>query len=214
MSKYSKFNVVYLLQKWMDSVSGQTFLNYAYSWGASVVILGTLFKLTHLPGANFFLYLGMGTEVFVFFISAFDRPFDKTADGMELEHGDYVNAAGGISPKITRTAPAAAPNNGLLELLNTRLAELEKMNKRLPDGKETDEIRNVLTAIHQVYQQQLVKLSSQLTSIDRMDELFKIQNAYLGELNKIYAKMLEAMGGRTAILSENASTEDNKNDKQ
>lgn len=214
MSKYSKFNVVYLLQKWMDSVAGQTFLNYAYSWGASVVILGTLFKLTHLPGANFFLYLGMGTEVFVFFISAFDRPFDKTADGMELEHGDYVNAAGGISPKITRTAPTAAPNNGLLELLNTRLAELEKMNKRLPDGKETDEIRNVLTAIHQVYQQQLVKLSSQLTSIDRMDELFKIQNAYLGELNKIYAKMLEAMGGRTAILSENASTEDNKNDKQ
>ena len=214
MSKYSKFNVVYLLQKWMDSVAGQTFLNYAYSWGASVVILGTLFKLTHLPGANFFLYLGMGTEVFVFFISAFDRPFDKTADGMELEHGDYVNAAGGISPKITRTAPAAAPKIGLLELLNTRLAELEKMNKRLPDGKETDEIRNVLTAIHQVYQQQLVKLSSQLTSIDRMDELFKIQNAYLGELNKIYAKMLEAMGGRTAILSENASTEDNKNDKQ
>ena len=84
MSKYSKFNIIYRLQKWMDSVAGQTFLNYAYSWGASVVILGTLFKLTHLPGANFFLFLGMGTEVFVFFISAFDRPFDKTADGMEL----------------------------------------------------------------------------------------------------------------------------------
>ena len=85
MTTYSKFNLVYRLQKWMDSVPGQTFLNYAYSWGASIVILGTLFKLTHLPGANFFLFLGMGTEVFVFFISAFDRPFDKTADGMELD---------------------------------------------------------------------------------------------------------------------------------
>jgi hypothetical protein len=67
-------------------------MNYAYSWGASIVILGTLFKLTHLPGANLMLFIGMGTEVFVFFIAAFDRPFDKTADGMELpthvEDGD------------------------------------------------------------------------------------------------------------------------------
>ena len=202
MSKYSKFNVVYQLQKWMDSVAGQTFLNYAYSWGASIVILGTLFKLTHLPGANFFLFLGMGTEVFVFFISAFDRPFDKTTDGMELEHGEVSGMTGVVPGRINRMTPSQAPDNGLLELLNTRLAELEKMNRKLPDGKETDEIRNVLTAIHEVYKQQLVKLSSQLTSIDRMDELFKIQNAYLGELNKIYAKMLEAMGGRTAVLAD------------
>ncbi len=84
MTQYSKFNVIYRLQKWLDSVPGQTFMNYAYSWGAAVVILGTLFKLTHLPGANIALFLGMGTEVFVFFISAFDRPFDKTADGKDL----------------------------------------------------------------------------------------------------------------------------------
>lgn len=84
MSDYSKFNIVYRLQKWMDSVPGQTFLNYAYSWGASIVIAGTLFKLTHLPGANIMLFLGMGTEVVVFFLSAFDRPFDKTADGRDI----------------------------------------------------------------------------------------------------------------------------------
>ena len=84
MGDYSKFNIVYRLQKWMDSVPGQTFLNYAYSWGASIVILGTLFKLTHLPGANLMLFLGMGTEVLVFFLSAFDRPFDKTADGRDI----------------------------------------------------------------------------------------------------------------------------------
>ena len=65
MGEYSKFNIVYHLQKWMDSVPGQTFLNYAYSWGASIVILGALFK-------------------FVFFLSAFDRPFDKTADGRDI----------------------------------------------------------------------------------------------------------------------------------
>ena len=84
MTVYSKYNIVYHLQKWMDSVPGQTFLNYAYSWGASIVILGTLFKLTHLPGANLMMFVGMGTEVVVFFLSAFDRPFDKTQDGREL----------------------------------------------------------------------------------------------------------------------------------
>lgn len=84
----SKINLITRLQHWMDSVPGQTFLNYAYSWGASIVILGALFKLTHLPGGNLMLFAGMGTEVFVFFISAFDRPFDKTEIGKELPH-DY-----------------------------------------------------------------------------------------------------------------------------
>ena len=84
MANHSKYNLVYRLQKWIDTVDGQTFLNYAYSWGASVVILGALFKLTHLPLANIMLFIGMGTEVLVFFISAFDRPFDKTADGRDL----------------------------------------------------------------------------------------------------------------------------------
>ena len=67
MSK--KINIVVRLQHWMDSVPGQTFLNYAYSWGASIVILGALFKLTHIPGGNFMLFIGMGTEVVVFFLS-------------------------------------------------------------------------------------------------------------------------------------------------
>lgn len=101
MSSYSRYNIVYHLQRWMDSVPGQTFLNYAYSWGASIVILGTLFKLTHLPGANFMLFLGMGTEVIVFFLSAFDRPFDKTAQGRELPTH--------IDNEETDDTPATAP---------------------------------------------------------------------------------------------------------
>ena len=99
MTVYSKYNIVYHLQKWMDSVPGQTFLNYAYSWGASIVILGTLFKLTHLPGANLMMFVGMGTEVIVFFLSAFDRPFDKTQDGRELPtHYDIEGENDGEAP--------------------------------------------------------------------------------------------------------------------
>ena len=111
MAEYSKYNIVYRLQKWMDSVPGQTFLNYAYSWGASIVIFGTLCKLTHLPGANFWLFLGMGTEVFVFFISAFDRPFDKTADGRDLpthvEDGEEVEEGAEATDHVTMQAPQA-----------------------------------------------------------------------------------------------------------
>lgn len=80
----SKLNIVTRLQHWMDSVPGQTFLNYAYSWGAAIVILGALFKLTHLPGGNIMLFLGMGTEALVFFLAAFDRPFDKKEIGKDL----------------------------------------------------------------------------------------------------------------------------------
>lgn len=68
------------MQKWMDSPKGQTFLNYAYSWGASIVILGALFKLTHIGGADIMLFLGMGTEVIVFFLAGFERPFSSSND--------------------------------------------------------------------------------------------------------------------------------------
>lgn len=60
------------MQDVMSTPKGQTVLNYAYNWGASIVLMGALFKLIHLPGANVALCLGMGTEVLIFFISAFD----------------------------------------------------------------------------------------------------------------------------------------------
>ena len=118
-TKYSKINFIYFMQKWMDSVPGQTFMNYAYSWGAAVVILGTLFKLTHLPGANIMLFIGMGTEVFVFFISAFDRPFDKSTIDMTLDnHMDDSVIDHAVEAPFDETddepvsAPASAPYAG------------------------------------------------------------------------------------------------------
>lgn len=102
----SKINFVDRMQHWMDSVPGQTFLNYAYSWGASIVILGTLFKLTHLPGANTMLFIGMGTEVVVFFLSAFDRPFDKQEIGRELS-ADYLSDEE-IAEKMNRQSESEA----------------------------------------------------------------------------------------------------------
>lgn len=279
MTEYSKFNMVYRLQKWMDSVPGQTFLNYAYSWGASVVILGTLFKLTHLPGANFMLYLGMGTEVIVFFLSAFDRPFDKTADGMDLAiHSEEENegeaATGGVQVQgggtviigggfvgggavesgnsgktgissvdtggsgetgisgetiiggggvigggfvgglagspVAQSADASwiqqqqelspemeeATTNYVAELnrLTEMLAKVSEQSARLTrDSEEMENLNRTLTSICKVYEMQLKGASAQIGTIDQINEQSRRMAEQIGELNKIYARMIEAM---------------------
>ena len=101
-------NIVAMLQRWMDSKAGQTFLNYAYSWGASIVILGTLFKLTHIPGANLMLFIGMGTEVVVFFLSAFDRPFEKgSTDENQATSTATPQAGSSVAPTLIGAATPA-----------------------------------------------------------------------------------------------------------
>lgn len=302
MTTYSKINIIYRLQKWMDSVPGQTFLNYAYSWGASIVILGTLFKLTHLPGANFFLFLGMGTEVFVFFLSAFDRPFDKTTDGMELDvhagaaSSEQVGHAGGSTVIIGGGAPASggsvpasgvsapvssdsapvvsggapvgggtviigggAPASGsvsfgggapvvdseaiaavsssvisvsgggpvsgggsaapsalpqmtpeLEEATANYIEELKRLTEMLSrvseqtdklahDSEEMENLNRTLTGICKVYELQLKSASSQIGTIDDINEQTRKMAAQIADLNKIYARMIEAMTAKMNV---------------
>lgn len=291
MGEYSKFNIVYHLQKWMDSVPGQTFLNYAYSWGASVVILGTLFKLTHLPGANIMLFAGMGTEVLVFFLSAFDRPFDKTADGRDipthvteeyLETGEVTygenegtpvsggqtiiigggsfGGGAGVSAASSSVAgcekgegaeqidesvaAAVAPGagfsensaavagatmtggsvaggsvaggntawvagqqgvtpemadaqNNYVEELKKLVETLEKVNEQSTrltrDSEEMENLNRTLTGISKVYEMQLKGASQQIGTIDQINEQSRKMAQQIEQLNKIYARMIEAM---------------------
>lgn len=90
-------NPIIKIQRWIDTPSGQVFMNYAYSWGAAIVILGTLFKLTHIPGANLMLFIGMGTEVLVFFISGFEKTYDKvpSSENGAVAGGPAVIVTGG-----------------------------------------------------------------------------------------------------------------------
>ena len=97
--------IIYKIQKWMDTMAGQTFMQYAYSWGAAVVILGTLFKLTHLPGANLMLFLGMGTEVLVFVLSGFERVTEKS----EETSTGAANVQQVVLPQNTVTVAGEAP---------------------------------------------------------------------------------------------------------
>ena len=199
MTTYSKYNVIYHLQKWMDSVPGQTFLNYAYSWGASIVILGTLFKLTHLPGANFFLFLGMGTEVLVFFLSAFDRPFDKTTDGMELDihMGEEALKSAGVHGEVkmvgeptvgvnkpadaVMSAPVATPiatpeleeatTNYVEELkrLTETLADVSAQSKRL--AHDSEEMENLNRTLTGICKVYEMQLKSASSQIGTIDEI-------------------------------------------
>lgn len=291
MGEYSKFNIVYHLQKWMDSVPGQTFLNYAYSWGASIVILGALFKLTHLPGANFMLFAGMGTEAFVFFLSAFDRPFDKTADGRDIPThvteeyletgkvtygenegtpvsggqtiiiggGSFGGGAGvsaasssvagsekgeGAEQIDESVAAAVAPGagfsengaavagatmtggsvaggsiaggntawvagqqgvtpemadaqNNYVEELKKLVETLEKVNEQSTrltrDSEEMENLNRTLTGISKVYEMQLKGASQQIGTIDQINEQSRKMAQQIEQLNKIYARMIEAM---------------------
>ena len=53
------------------SKSWKGFMAYVYGWGASVVIVGALFKLQHYPGSGPMLIIGLGTEAIIFFLSLF-----------------------------------------------------------------------------------------------------------------------------------------------
>lgn len=154
--KYSRFNIIYLLQKWMDSVGGQTFLNYAYSWGASVVILGTLFKLTHLPYADIMLYVGMGTEVVVFFLNAFDRPFDKTQDGIDLASKDKQAS----DVRMTEDDVKNMLSSENVQLYRTKLSELSVMLE-----KEKEAVGRMISETS-VCADDMVSLSENIKKID------------------------------------------------
>ncbi len=268
MTKYSKFNIIYLLQKWLDSVPGQTFMNYAYSWGASIVILGALFKLTHLPGANFMLFLGMGTEVLVFFIAGFDRPFDKTEDGKDLPthvvddenmegelavgvSGGFVGGGGGgtiiigggaasgaatesqqtepgdgtisfgggvggggvavaggvVGGVVGGVAQAEVPDidaEGMEEATESYVEQLKKLTETLQkvaeqserltrDSEEMENLNRTLTGICKVYEMQLKGASQQIGTIDEINDQTRKMAEQIAELNRIYARMIEAM---------------------
>ncbi|MFO7872862.1 MAG: gliding motility protein GldL [Bacteroidales bacterium] len=55
----------------------KTFMSRLYGWGASLVIIGALFKIMHWPGADYALVIGMGVEAVVFFFSAFEHVYEE-----------------------------------------------------------------------------------------------------------------------------------------
>ena len=258
--------IIYKIQKWMDTMAGQTFMQYAYSWGAAIVILGTLFKLTHLPGANLMLFVGMGTEVLVFVLSGFERVTERldepgtattqqavvpqgstvivgtgtpvapasgvvigspvaNLDPEALAHGAALSAAaanlasagqaaaeaqlalsqlksGGLSvdpAQIKATDPAAieeAVKNYAEELteLTEVLSRVKVQAARMStDSEEMENLNRTLTGIATVYELQLRNISKQVSTIEQIDEQTRRMAGQIEELNKVYARMIQAL---------------------
>lgn len=99
-------------QKFLSSKKYKTFMGYLYGWGAAVVMVGAYFKLTHIPGADVMLALGLGVEAVIFFMSAFepqhmefawDNVFvelDENWDGKQKTQFATTGATGGAASNV------------------------------------------------------------------------------------------------------------------
>ena len=210
------------IQDYLDSPKGRILFNYLYSWGAAVVILGALFKLTHIKGANLMLFIGMGTEVLVFFISGFERPYIPNKDEEDYEDAPrirgniIINGTAQAAPVQTVqpvVAPAAAAPSESGSSLNVDGVEnitqdyiarvhdltlkMEQMcrhsEKMEQSSEEIEQLSRNLISINTFYEMHLKSASTQMENIERVNEQTRQMVAQIEELNRVYARMVEAM---------------------
>ena len=203
------------IQDYLDSPKGRILLNYLYSWGAAVVILGALFKLTHIKGANLMLFIGMGTEVLVFFISGFERPFipskeDQEEDDVTPVRQITVKGRTGTDAQQPVSAPVSAESTSPLNIggveditqdyiarVHDLTLKMEKMcrhsEKMEQSSEEIEQLSRNLISINTFYEMHLKSASTQMENIEKVNEQTKQMVQQIEELNRVYARMVEAM---------------------
>lgn len=170
-------------------------MSMLYGWGASLVILGALFKINHYPGANVMLILGMGVEALIFFFSAFE-PIHEEVDwtlvypelaGMGHTEGYKQRSSEEeriLSEKLDNLLKAAHIDAELIESLSTGLNKLNVTAKCL--NASTD-----IMGVNTNYADQLTVLTESL-----------------GRLNVLYTQQLEASSRQ---MEATAKAQDNMN---
>jgi gliding motility-associated protein GldL len=122
------------------------FMAKLYGWGAAVVIVGALFKIQHWPGASPMLVAGLGTEAFIFFMSAFepiheDPNWELVYPELALGHSDELDhdalAAGGgkdtVSDHLDKMLEEAKIDGELLGRLGDGMRALGDNANQLKD---------------------------------------------------------------------------------
>ncbi len=170
------------LSAFISSDKGQRFFNFAYSIGAAVVIWGALFKILHLPGGNMLLSLGMGTEVLMFLLTAFDRPpkeyeWEKVYPALRDE-----NAAD--------EGPVQRPEIGIAQA---------RRAAGIPDGIELSENDS------RSLSESISKMAAAADQLSRMAELTTATQKYLDGIGAIAADM-QQLHATTAALNEVSAT--------
>jgi gliding motility-associated protein GldL len=112
-------------------------MNFVYGFGAAIVIVGALFKILHLPGANLMLSVGLLTEALIFVISAFE-PVHQEPDWSlvypELAGGEPTKRAssgGSVSQQLDSMLSQAKVGPELIESLGSGLQSLSSNVKEM-----------------------------------------------------------------------------------
>lgn len=222
MENTEKKGLLTKIQDYLDSPKGRILLNYLYSWGAAVVILGALFKLTHIKGANLMLFIGMGTEVLVFFISGFERPYipgqedEEEDDAPRLRGNIIINGTAQaapvqtVQPAVAKTAAAQAEQGSSLNVdgvenitqdyiarvhdLTLKMEQMCRHSEKMEQSsEEIEQLSRNLISINTFYEMHLKSASTQMENIEKVNEQTRQMVAQIEELNRVYARMVEAM---------------------
>ncbi|MCQ2348410.1 MAG: gliding motility protein GldL [Paludibacteraceae bacterium] len=181
---------------WYHSYEGKKVINIIYSAGASVVIVGALFKILHWPGASIVLMMGMFTEAFLFLIGVLEAPHEEFHWGnvfpQLIEYGSpdervaRSKAELGMAPAMGAAGEGgAAPKAGVSPLSDK---ELEALKDSMNDLAKTAG--------------QLSELGKLATSTNKLGE--KMDAA--SEAAAKYAESASALGDKSAALSEAYTT--------
>lgn len=202
------------------------FMARLYGWGASIVILGALFKINHYPYADEMLVLGLGTEAIIFFFSAFEKPSvdpDWSVIYPELQpfyHGD------GIVKKRDNIRPTKELDN-LLKNANIDQQLIDRLGKGLDKlGESTSKMSNVADAalasneyaenikmasnsaldLNSAYQKTSDSLQSEVDVNNSYGEKVKEATGHISELSSSYEeanKILKNDISATEVFSNN-----------
>lgn len=173
-----------------QSKASKRFMNMAYGLGASIVIIGALFKIIHFEigplTGNVMLTLGLVTEAIIFAISAFE-PVDDDLDWSLV----YPELAGGQSEKKDKENPQGILSKKLDELLKEAKIDGELM------ASLGDSIKNFEGAAKNI--------SSTVDSVEatkKYGEELTLAAAQMESLNSLYKVQLESINKQAAINEE------------
>jgi len=160
----------------------KTIMPKVYGIGAAVVIIGAMFKILHLEGANEMLMIGLTTEAIIFFLSAFEPPHsepDWSKVYPELSD-DYVGESS--TPRIQKKS-GASPTQ-----------EMDKMMEKAKIGPELIEslgkgMRNMADSASK-----MSNLADAAVATNDYANNVKTASKSLSEMNKSYATTAQAMG--------------------
>lgn len=205
MGKIKKYKNI--VERFLSNESGQRFFNAAYSLGAAVVILGALFKILHLSGGNEMLCIGMGTEVLMFLLTAFDRPeaqykwedvFPVLGTNDPADRPDFSSGSGIVIGNLGGSTGGG--NNGSGE---TQLPKVTAQEARsavgIPQGIELSEADTTSLT------ESIAKMAAASDQLSRMAELTDATQQYLSQMAGI-SEQMQRLNETTTALNQVSET--------